>query len=95
MIATCTAARRSSKFKSSSCNCRSVARNVALHAVAELIVVAPGLLIFDQRLPIDVPLGQPRERRIELQAHAQPAVGAAEPERIVAHVADVAAEHQV
>ena len=64
--------------------------DVALDAVAELIVAAAGLLIFDERLAVDVSLGQPRERGIELQADAQPAVACSQAERVVAHVADVA-----
>ena len=42
--------------------------DIALHTIAELIVLATGLLILNQRLTIGVSFGQTRKRRVELQA---------------------------
>ena len=77
VIAVWTASRRSSKLSWSTRICRSVPRMLAMDVVAEPVVVPSRLLVFDQRLAIHVSFGQPGERGIELQAHAQPAAVAA------------------
>jgi len=69
--------------------------HIALNTIAELIVISLRLLEFDQRLPIHISLGQPSQRRIELQSHAQTSIRRPQIKRPIAHIADIAVKHQV